>query len=299
MGNGISVYKTIELADKKFLENFTADFSPYCDFSFTNLFIWNTGSKSTFYKLIKDSLVIKTYSLMSQRSMYSLLGHNIDEEVLDELLKETDVIEFVPEECINTKLAQNPKYHITEDVDNHDYIIDLSQLKNLEGREMKPVRQKLTRFKRDFQSYESVSLDPVEDYNNLMKLYEQWRITKSQDHKKALETTESALIKLLKNSLSFNIQLLGVKSADNGLLGFVINELTNTDTAIGLFGFADNKIKGIYQVLEYATSTSLVEQGYKYINLEQDLGIQNLRKAKQELRPVKLLKKYRIEKSNH
>lgn len=299
MYNGRAAYKTIELADKKFIENFTASFSPYCDFSFTNLFIWNIGNISTFYKLISDSLAIKTYNLMSQRPMYSLLGHNIHEEVLDELLMEADVIEFVPEECINIKLIQNPKYKITEDVDNHDYIVDLNQLKNLEGNEMKPIRQKITRFKRDFQSYEYVILDPTKDYNELIALYKQWRGSRSQNYTKALEYTENALIKLLKNSLNFNIQIIGIKSSENCLIGFVINELTKSDTAIGLFGFANNKIKGIYQILEHASCTNLVKQGYMFINLEQDLGIKNLRKAKQELKPVKLLKKYRIEKRNH
>lgn len=296
MDSGNLTFKTLDLIDKQSIESFTAGFSPYCDFSFTNLFIWNTDNDSSFYKFVNGCLVVKTYNLITQNPMYSLLGHSIDEEILDKLFQETRTIEFVPEECIDKKLAQNSKYLVTEDIDNHDYIVDLIQLKNLEGPGMKPVRQKLARFQRDFQTHLTVQLHPKHDHECLVKLFTKWRNSRDQNHINALENTESALKKLLKHAHDFNIQIIGIKSSENELLGFVINELTESDTAIGLFGFADNKVKGIYQALEYATSVSLVENGYKYINLEQDLGLQNLRKAKLEFQPVKLLKKFRIEK---
>lgn len=292
-----TTFSPVNLTNKQLIESFTAQFSPYCDFSFTNLYIWNTDGRKTFFKFHDNTLVIKTYNLISQEPMYSLLGHNIDTHVVDALLNETDTIEFVPEECISPLLTKNIKYHITEDIDNHDYIIDLVQLKKLEGNGMKSVRQKLTRFKRDFNSCRIEQLNSSKDYMELMQLFHKWKLTRDQNQTKALDITECALIKLLEYKEAINLQILGVKSEENVLLGFVVNELTTSDTAIGLFGFADNKIKGIYQALEYATCLALVEKGYKYINLEQDLGIQNLRKAKQELQPYKLLKKYRIKRS--
>ena len=43
------------------------------------------------------------------------------------------------------------------------------------------------------------------------------------------------------------------------------------------------------------TAKALSEQGYEYMNIEQDLGIAGLRKAKKFFGPVAMLRKYTVE----
>ena len=53
-------------------------------------------------------------------------------------------------------------------------------------------------------------------------------------------------------------------------------------------------IVGIYQLLcnEFAT---IVCKGYKYLNREEDLGIEGLRRAKTSYEPLYMLKKFIVE----
>jgi MFS family permease len=64
------------------------------------------------------------------------------------------------------------------------------------------------------------------------------------------------------------------------------------------FKKANTDFLGIYQFLERERAKFLLGKGYAFVNGEQDLGIDNLRKAKMSWRPVKLLKKYIIRRDS-
>ena len=55
---------------------------------------------------------------------------------------------------------------------------------------------------------------------------------------------------------------------------------------------ADKQYEGIYTFLQSRVASEAYKQGYKYINLEQDLGIPGLKKNKLTWQPSKYLKKF-------
>ena len=63
---------------------------------------------------------------------------------------------------------------------------------------------------------------------------------------------------------------------------------------IGHFEKADPKVEGLYQYLKHAVALNLSERGVKYMNIEQDLGVEGLRHAKMGSHPVHFLKKYTV-----
>ena len=81
-------------------------------------------------------------------------------------------------------------------------------------------------------------------------------------------------------------------------MAFTIDELLDDEYAIRHFMKADTSYKGIYSYIVSESAKILLESGKKYLNIEQDLGLANLRQAKKSYRPVQFLKKYTVSKSS-
>jgi uncharacterized protein len=97
--------------------------------------------------------------------------------------------------------------------------------------------------------------------------------------------------------LCSNMKLLNLKAlavyVDDEISGFTIGEKMNEDTAIIHIEKGLPNIDGIYTFInKYFVENYLSD--VKYINREQDLGLEGLRKAKKSYRPVKMGKKYCI-----
>lgn len=85
----------------------------------------------------------------------------------------------------------------------------------------------------------------------------------------------------------------GVITIDGKVKAFTIGEPLNSNTFCVHIEKADASVDGLYpainnEFLKYAAS------GFKYVNREEDLGIEGLRKAKRSYHPVLVLDKYMV-----
>jgi hypothetical protein len=76
------------------------------------------------------------------------------------------------------------------------------------------------------------------------------------------------------------------------LAGFSIHEILDQQFAITHFEKALPIHRNAYLPLINKAAADLVGNSCKYVNWEQDLGLEGLRKSKQSYQPVKFLKKY-------
>ena len=77
------------------------------------------------------------------------------------------------------------------------------------------------------------------------------------------------------------------------MIAFIISEIRNSEYAVGHFA-KTSSIKGSTAFLLQSLAKILSIKGIKYFNYEQDLGLGNLRTAKERFRPAFFLKKYGI-----
>ncbi len=84
----------------------------------------------------------------------------------------------------------------------------------------------------------------------------------------------------------------GVLRVDGNLVGFSIGERLRNDAFVTHIEKADIAYKGAYAALTHYF-TKYFAADYKYINREEDLGIEGLRRAKQSWQPAFLLRKYK------
>ena len=85
----------------------------------------------------------------------------------------------------------------------------------------------------------------------------------------------------------------GVITIDGRVKAFTIGEQLNSDTFCVHIEKADASVDGLYRAinnefLKYAAD------GFKYVNREEDLGIEGLRKSKRSYNPVFVLDKYAV-----
>ncbi|MEJ2109310.1 MAG: phosphatidylglycerol lysyltransferase domain-containing protein [Acidobacteriota bacterium] len=80
---------------------------------------------------------------------------------------------------------------------------------------------------------------------------------------------------------------------------FSIYEAISPKTVAVHFERALRRFKGLYQVINWETAKIVAEQGYEYINREEDLGDVGLRDAKKSYHPIKIVPALELTRISH
>ncbi|MEN9407675.1 MAG: hypothetical protein RLZZ455_891, partial [Candidatus Parcubacteria bacterium] len=208
-----------------------------------------------------------------------------------------DFLKLIPEEVIEYLSAAEleMKIVVSEDRDNFDYIYSVQDLASLLPSHYQKKRNLSKRFMKDYPNSKIVALDlrDVLIRDKILELFYLWERQQSrvrEDTKNELQ----ALTKLLMTS-EFSFVSVGIFIQDT-LTSFSINEVLKNHFAVTHFEKFDSQFYGVSSYLKQVTAQRLLQSGCMYLNYEQDLGIPNLRNAKELLHPVRYLKKYTVKK---
>lgn len=292
-------FKKISLEDRKKIESITSGYSPYSDYNFTSLWCWDTN-KELQIAFFRTSLIVKFTDYITGEPFYSFMGDGSPQEVYKEIIsileysRERLYVKLVPEGVANS--LQVHGYNISQDRDNFDYIFLLPTLINYTGNRLRAKRNYLHRFKRFYPEAKSRILDlsDLSTKKAVVSTFFSWSSCKHIDQEE-ITREYSAISNLLSHSRIFNLVSLGV-FFHGKMIGFSINEVLNNNYSILHFEKADYKTYiGIYPYIMSQTARILFEKySSMYLNYEQDLGIEGLRKAKISYMPSFFLKKYTI-----
>ncbi len=292
------LFEKLSINHKQLIEKITRKFPPYSDFNFLSLWSWNINS-ATEISFINDNLIIKLSDYITNETIYSFLGNGGYPVAcaLFEFLKnrgENEIIKLVPEEVVKDNDIQN-QFLVTEDRDNFDYILSTEQISLMVGKKLHQKRKKLNKFTENYNP--KVIIKNIKEKNIELELLNFFNIWGKEQYKSTekIENELNALLRLLNNPEFFGeIPIICVYENGN-LIGFSIFELLDNHYAVGSFQKANIKYEGIYEFINQQLAFYALKNGYKYINIEQDLGIPGLRNAKQNYNPT-FLKKYTISK---
>ncbi len=179
---------------------------------------------------------------------------------------------------------------ITLDRDSSDYVYLTDDLISLAGKKYHGKKNHLNSFKKQYE-YEYVRLR--EDLlDECTRINEEWCARRSCEHHKGLYCE-----KLANNEALRNFRTLGYEGALIKVSGrfeaYTVGELLNENTAVIHIEKANDDIRGLYTFINQQFCENSWKN-VKYINREQDLGLEGLRKAKLSYSPVKLVNKYNI-----
>jgi len=292
-------FKKLELSDKEGMNSIVWKFPPFSDFNFTSLYSYNTEDDAEISTL-NENLVIKFRDYITNEPFFSFLGINNVLETTKLLLQRSksenfmNKLQLVPQTVIEADHKLTEFFNILEDPDNHDYILSVNELSEFSGGKFYDKRNLVNRFKRLYPDFKVKILD-INDLvikQEIIDMFFVWE-EKSQKIKEDTQHEFIAIKRLLKASETLNLYIQGIYVEDR-MIAFTIKEIIQSPYSIIHFEKCDKSFEGISSILRLESAKFLKTNNIEFINFEQDLGIEGLKKAKQLWRPVNYLKKYII-----
>jgi uncharacterized protein len=294
-------FKKLELSDREEVKAFTSHYAGYSDFNFTSMWCW-TGKNELELSRFQNNLIVKFCDYIYGKEFYSYLGKDNVSELAKKLLDHSlskglePILKLVPEDAIAG--LDRAIFKIEESLDNFDYILDINALIEMKGQKLHNhagFKRRFSETHGDFIQSQVFNSCGGEYLVELTQLAELWIKNKIRESKEVTPEPEIVALKRiceLEDSID-DFKILTV-SHDNKIIAFTIDELLEGEYAIRHFMKADTSYKGIYSYLVSESAQMLTLSGKKYLNIEQDLGLDNLRQAKKSYRPIAYLKKYTV-----
>jgi hypothetical protein len=288
-------FKDLSLEEKLLFDEAFKQFPPVIsEFTFTNLFIW----RHTYQ--IKISRLQNFLCLLSDRGEGSFFFPTIGEgdvvecyHILLQYLKERGIppkISRVPEEVVN-QIDWKAVGMVAEfDRDQCDYIYLTGELIQLNGRRYHRKRNHIKQFKEKY-SYQYIPLTS-EWISQCLRLETEWCDLRHCEAIPGL-TSESLAIK----EAFTHFEELKVKGSviliNEKVEAFTLGEALNSETVVIHIEKANPAYEGLYPLINQAFLENQWS-GYIYVNREQDLGEEGLRKAKESYFPHHMINKFKI-----
>lgn len=283
------IFKPISLEDKEILDEYASQFPPYSDFNFVSLWCFNTKGKIAISNL-HGNLAVQFEDYLTSKLFYSFLGSNEVEKTAHTLLsssRSNPQLKLIPEEAI-----QNLKegFLVQEDPNNFDYIISLEDYINLSGHSYRRQRNFLNKAEHRFPECHFLVLKK-DDFlkQNILNIFTLW----AEEKVRPQQIEFVAIERLLDHLDKLSVDIFGIK-CHNDLVGFLVAEPYHDKTIIGHFVKLTPSHKDLHTKLVYEVFRLYFSQGFRFCNMGQDLGIQEIRFSKQHFNPVAYLKKYTI-----
>lgn len=185
----------------------------------------------------------------------------------------------------------NPdRYDCLPDRDNSDYVYLTQDLIHLKGRKYHRKKNHLNQFIKDHDfEYRPLDMDLVEDFLNMQ---ESWCEMRACVDSPDLLSEDYAIHEALASFEELDYRG-GAIIIDSKVEGFSLGEPLNRDTAVIHTEKANPGIRGLYVAVNQLFCVNAWSE-MKYINREQDLGIEGLRKAKESYHPHHMVNKYTL-----
>ena len=292
------IFQEITLEDKKlFDEYFSQKRFETSESTFANLFMWRNCYKVE-WALIEDILTLKP-NIKDEIFIVPVIGNDTSRlgSFLDIAIKYFEEQNLplgfrgVTKEALELIEKAKPNtFAFTEDRNVFDYMYSAESLIELKGRKFSRKRNHIKNFKKTYPHYQYKDL--TEDLiPEAIEFIKEWCRKKGCEDDVSLLCERDATIEALTN-----FEVLGFTGGtiiiDGKIEAITFGEALNNDTVIVHVEKGNRDINGIYPVInqEYLVHNW---QNMTYVNREEDLGVPELRKAKEAYYPLRLVEKYR------
>lgn len=266
-----------------------------CEYNFANLYLWGRQR----WALVEGNLTF--FSQFNRQSVYLFpIGTSPLKPTLDKVMEDAKkrgipcrFTSLSKQDCDYLESLYPGKFHFHIDRNVFDYLYDIDDLADLKGRKFQKKRNHCNRF---FQQYPNHQIVPITQENlPLVKsLLETWYEEYcAQNPTSDFYMEQIALKKALEHREK--LQMEGVVLLHGGKpLAMTMGSRLSKDTFDIHFEKALETADGAYNVINqgFARWLRLAYPEIRYLNREDDLGLEGLRKAKLSYHPTKLIEKF-------
>ena len=273
--------KSLTLEDRQELVEFCATTGQrISEFTFANIYRFRNTHQYRLSRLPDGSILIAGAD--GDDRFFMLPAGPVDESMLKELFCRFNSMKCVPEQM--AEWLEGLGYRVCEDRDNFDYLFLTEELSTFSGRKMHRKKNLYNRFVATYRA----ELRPIgeETKPDVLKVLEGWRSERTDrgDYDAAREAVALIEVLGLEGTLCY---------IDGNPSAYILGEPHPIgDTFLFHFRKALRRYTGIAEFVLKNFAKSIKER-FRYINMEQDLGKEGLRRAKLGFRPMGFVKKFR------
>lgn len=291
-------YRRITLKDREWIDEKLRESgfrgSEYC---FVNQLLW--GGIYGMQAALTDGVLCTRYPAGGGRIAHDFPAGNGDREAAiwkmvrsDSRLGCVSVLRAVTDEQLPwLEETFAGKFRVFSDRDAWDYLYPVEQLAKLQGKRFHGKRNHIARFEEAGSwRYEGMSRERIPA---CLAMYHDW-LTQNRERLEPTILQERFMVEgALKHFEELKLQG-GLLLLNGEIIAFCLGEPLNGDTFIVHVEKADTRIQGAYPMINRQFVLHNM-QGYTYVNREDDLGVEGLRRSKLSYYPQPLLEKYRLE----
>lgn len=172
--------------------------------------------------------------------------------------------------------------------DARDYVYDRKQQETLSGKKMQKRRNHFNAFVKEYEGRFVYKKLEVEDLPAVYAFLSQWQSMKEEDD--SIDAEDAGIHTLLSHLQELPI-MGGCIYVDGKLEAFNIASRLSSDMIQIHVEKANRSIRGLYiAILKLFLET--LEDGILYVNREDDMGLETLRKAKSDMQPIFKIRKF-------
>lgn len=278
-------------------------YSPYlrcgshrgCAYSFVNLFLWGRQKAA----LAEDQLVI--FSQYDRKSVYLYpAGCGDPEKTLSAILQDAEergipcrLVGLSQEDCALLEKLYPGRLRCRFDRDAFDYVYPIEKMATFSGKKLQKKRNHLNRFRADNPEHRFEEITD-ENIGVVESLIEKWyRLRIEADPHSDFQLEQAAIKKALRYRKELGLEGLILYTTD-GAVAMTLGSFLNDETFDVHFEKALDTVDGSYPAITNGFARHLAEKypSLRYLNREDDMGLEGLRKAKLSYYPEHMVEKY-------
>ncbi len=289
-------FKPVELTDKPLIEAFTLRSDcRNCDMSFGNIFCWRDHYRSA-WAIVDGFLVIRFFIDGGRKIGYMQpIGEGDFTAILPALADDAHrlgqrlrLIGLSDAACLKMRSGGCDTFAFDADRSLADYIYLAEDLRSLPGRRYQPKRNHINRFTLEYEyRYEPLVR---ERFAECQRLEAEWRRTRQLLGHTSEMTAEQRAMQQAFDHFEELGMTGGCLYVGDRLVAFTYGSPITDDTFDCHVEKADTDYDGAFAMINRLFAEHL-PGGYRYINREEDMGLDGLRRSKLSYHPAMLLNK--------
>ena len=287
-------FEKITPAQREEFEKYLLPLGKSCEYAFTNLCIWGRQQAT----VVDGHLVL--FSLFDRKAVYPFpAGRGDVKPALDAIMQDAHkrgipcCITGLSRENIDLLEQLYPgKFTFQCDRDSFDYVYNIDDLAELKGRKYQKKRNHVNKFRSLYPDWRTEVMI-AEHLPALREMTKQWF-----ESRQKMDPTGSYTLEQLALTRAFDqfeaLKLDGmVLLVEDRIVAFTMASLLSADTMDVHFEKALEDIEGAYPAINQAFAQYLRDKypQIRYLDREEDMGLEGLRKAKLSYYPDHLKEK--------
>lgn len=292
-------FRPIDLSSKDKIESYTKPWNLGCsDLSFANLFIWGANGKIEYAERNNVLYIKLDFEKVPTYLWAPIPKYGVEVDYREAVYTAIDYMKSIGTEPtlrsvwqpFKEKIEQCcPELYIEPTEMAWDYVYERESLATLKGKKLHGKRNHINKFMSKYPDYRYAVLEDSM-IKDCIALYEDWSEQKEELPTEQLDDEKTSVMLALyhRKALGLNGGCLFVKGK---LVAFTVGERISDNMQLIHIEKAKSDIEGAYPMInqQYILNEC---QNVEYVNREEDMGIEGMRKAKRSYQPVKMIEKY-------